>query len=98
MKKPKLSPKRILGLFFLVALLYFFFAGEYNLVKLWSLYNKSKALEQQVLDLEKQREQLTMEIEKLESDSTYIEKVAREQYKMGRKGETVYIVKEQAGK
>ena len=98
MKKNKITPKFFLGLVFVAALLYFFFGGEYNFLNLWKLHNRTEDLAAQVTDLERQREQLIMEIEKLENDSTYIEKIAREEYKMGRKGEKVYLVKEQAGK
>jgi cell division protein FtsB len=85
--------KKIFGSVFLVIILYFLFGGDYNIYNLWKYRQKEKDLRSEIQTIDKEREQLTTEIEMLKNDSSYIEKIAREEFKMGKPNETIYIVK-----
>lgn len=98
MKTKKVTSKGVIWIGLLLLILYFFVWGDHNLLTLWQLHTKKQELQTQIAQQEARREQLSTEIERLQSDSSYIEKVAREQFKMGRKGEKVYIIKEQDSK
>jgi len=74
-------------------ILYFFFGGDYNIYNLWKYRQKEKDLRSEIQTIEKEKEQLTTEIEMLKNDSSYIEKIAREEFKMGKPNEKIYIVK-----
>ncbi|RMF62223.1 MAG: septum formation initiator family protein [Calditrichaeota bacterium] len=78
----------------LATLAFFGFGGRTNLLQLWKFKQERKALEDQLRESEKQREALRLELQKLKDDSTYIEKVARERFRMGKKGEKVYLFDE----
>lgn len=98
MKQKKITSKRVAWIGLLVLIIYFFAWGEYNLFNLWKLHSKQEQLQSQIDEQEAQAEQLSNEIEKLRDDPDYIEKLAREQFKMGRQGEKVYIIREQDNK
>jgi len=98
MKTKKITSKRVIWIGLLLIILYFFVWGDYNLLTLWQLHSRKQELQKQIAQQETRKKQLATEIEKLQSDSSYIEKVAREQFKMGREGEKVYIIKEQDSK
>ena len=85
--------KKILSAIFFLIILYFFFGGDYNLYSLWKYRQKEKDLRSEIQTNEKEKEQLTTEIEMLKHDTSYIEKIAREEFKMGKPNETIYIVK-----
>ncbi len=85
--------KKIFGSVFLVIILYFLFGGDYNIYNLWKYRQKEKDLRSEIQTIDKEREQLTTEIEMLKNDSSYIEKIAREEFKMGKPNEKIYIVK-----
>ena len=84
--------KKIFGSLFLVIILYFLFGGDYNIYNLWKYRQKEKDLRAEIQTIDKEREQLTTEIEMLKNDSSYIEKIAREEFKMGKPNEKIYIV------
>ena len=84
---------RRLLLFVGVSLLsYFGFFGKHNLYTLWKLKKRKSHLQEQITEKEQERARLFSEIGKLKTDSTYIEKIAREQFKMGKKGEKIYLL------
>jgi len=85
--------KKILAALFFLILLYFFFGGDYNIYNLWKYRQKEKDLRSEIRTTDKEKEQLTTEIEMLKNDSSYIEKIAREEFKMGKPNEKTYIVK-----
>ena len=90
--------KKILAALFCLILLYFFFGGDYNIYNLWKYRQKEKDLRSEIQTIYKEKEQLTTEIEMLKSDSSYIEKIAREEFKMGKPNEKIYIVKSEDDK
>ena len=90
--------QKIFGSIFLLIILYFLFGGDYNIYNLWKYRQKEKNLRSEIQKSEKEKEQLTTEIGMLKNDSTYIEKIAREELKMGRPDEKIYIVKSEDDK
>ncbi|MFQ5822693.1 MAG: septum formation initiator family protein [bacterium] len=78
--------------------LYLCFGGEYNIYKFLKLKQKHKELFSEVKDFELEKKELSEQIEKLNTDLAYIEKIAREEYKMGKQGEKIYIIKEKDNK
>jgi cell division protein FtsB len=74
---------------------YSYFGGSYGLIQLWRLQQRQAALDREVMRLQVQQDSLRREIHLLQTDSTYIEKVARERYKMGKPGEKIYKIVKQ---
>lgn len=76
-----------------LAFIYFvFFHGDYGLIQYWRLLSQRDELKQELIELKQEQDELQEEIELLKNNFYYIEKVARERYKMGRKKEKVYII------
>jgi cell division protein FtsB len=82
-------PKLLLTLFVTI-IAYFGFVGDANLYRLWQLSHTKQALQTDIDVLQRGNDRLRERIENLESDLTYIERVARENYNMGYPGETIY--------
>lgn len=72
---------------------YFGFFGDYNLYRLWQLHQQGQALGIEKIEMLHEKGRLAEEIEWLQNDSTYIEKVAREKFNMARPGEKIYLIK-----
>ncbi len=93
-KKSKTNIKtRLIVIGILGILSYVLFWGEYNFYQLYQLNRENSKLKAEILTTERERAALYEEIEKLKNDSNYIEKIAREQYLMGKQDEKIYIVK-----
>jgi len=71
---------------------YSYFGGSYGLIQLVRLQQKQAALDREVVRLQVQQDSLRREIHLLQSDTTHIEKLARERYKMGKPGEKIYTI------
>lgn len=79
-----------LGLLLYIA--YSYFGGSYGLIQLWRLQQREAALNREVMRLQVQQDSLRREIHLLQNDTTYIEKIARERYKLGKPGEKIYKI------
>lgn len=80
----------------LIYVAYSYFGGSYGLIQFWRLKQRQSALNHEVIRLQVQQDSLRREIHLLQTDTTYIEKMARERYKMGKPGEKIYqIVKQE---
>lgn len=79
-----------LGLLLYIA--YSYFGGSYGLIQLWRLKQREVALNREVMRLQVQQDSLRREIQFLQTDTTYIEKIARERYKLGKPGEKIYKI------
>lgn len=97
MKHPKKKYKRIIipiisaiALVILCALLYFSLTSESSFFNLYFSSRKNKAIEQEVKELNETIDSLKKTIEKLKTDTAYIERIAREKLGMAKKGEKVY--------
>ncbi len=88
--KKKKTIKRFLFLLLAVFLVYSFFAGPYGFLRIFSLLKEKKELKLEAKKLEARIMEMEQRKEKLESDSFYLEKEAREKLGMARKDEKVY--------
>ena len=68
-----------------------FLFGDHGLFQLYKLKGKKK-VQNNISELRKEREYLISEKNRLENDLKYIEKLAREKYRMAKPGERVYKV------
>ena len=60
--------------------------------QLYTLKAERKKVQKQITELRKNRETLLVEKNRLENDLEYIEKLARERFRMAKKGEKVFKV------
>jgi len=88
----KKRPKLVLLTLFGVLLILVTFGGDYNFVSIWDLYQKKKALSEQVEQLRVQNQILADQIRLLKEDPQVIEKVAREKLGMAGKEEYIYRI------
>ncbi len=86
--------KKIIFLSLFAILLVFFATGQRGTIKLVSFTKQKHDLENDIKSLEEQNKQLQIEKDKIETDPDYIEKIAREKYKMKKKDEKVYQIVE----
>ena len=69
--------------------------SDRGLINLWSLKKDKLEIQNEINDLRNQIALLEKEEEKLKFDEKYIEKIAREKFKMVKPGERVFKVSEQ---
>jgi len=69
---------------------YLFLAGDDGLLRLWERQRGLEEIEARVTRLEVENDSLLQVLWRLENDLDYVEKVAREEYGMSKKGERVY--------
>ena len=82
------------GLVFLIglSLVIIFVFGDHGLLKLYKIKNERKLIQNRIANLRAERETLKNEKNKIENDLNYIEKIAREKYKMVKPGEKIFKV------
>jgi cell division protein FtsB len=76
---------------FLAAIVYGFAAGPVGFVRLINLYREEKQLKAEERRITAEVVQLENIRRYLESDTTYIEQIAREDYGLSRPGEVIYL-------
>ena len=86
--------KFIRGVLFLIAitLLIVFVFGDHGLFQLYKLKRERAEIQKYISELRENREILISEKNRLENDLEYIEKLAREKYRMALPGEKVFKV------
>ena len=77
-------------MFFSFAIVFIF--GDHGLLKLYNIKNERKIIQKKISQLRKEKEILKNEKSKIENDLDYIEKIAREKYKMVKPGEKIFKV------
>jgi len=82
------------GILFLigVTLLIIFIFGDHGLFQLYKLKRERKQVQIHITQLRENREKSIAEKNRLENDLDYIEKLARERFKMAKTGEKVFKV------
>ena len=82
------------GLVFLICFSLFivFIFGDHGLLKLYKIKSKRQIVQKKIVALREEREKLKTEKIKIENDLSYIEKIAREKYKMVKPGEKIFKV------
>ncbi len=88
--RPKLRLTMWAALSVMLYVAYSYFGGSYGLIQLWRLKQRQVSLDREVMRLQVQQDSLRREIQLLQTDTTYIEKLARERYQMGKPGEEIY--------
>ena len=83
--------KGIIFLMFLSFAIVFIF-GDHGLLKLYNIKNERKMIQKKISQLREEKEILKNEKSKVENDLDYIEKIAREKYKMVKPGEKIFKV------
>jgi len=71
------------------------FFSDRGLINLWSLKNEKLEIQNEINSLRSQIAMLEKEEERLKFDEKYIEKIAREKFKMVKPGERVFKVAEE---
>jgi|TARA_B100001741_G_C16432033_1_gene541384 cell division protein FtsB len=86
----------IQGLVFLIcmSLVIIFIFGDHGLIKLYKIKTQREKVQNHIAQLRQEREKRKEEKNKIENDLDYIEKIAREKYKMVKPGEKVFKVVE----
>ena len=79
-------------LLFVAALLIIFVFGDHGLFQLYKLKKERAEIQLYISQLRRDRETLNNEKNRLENDFKYIEKLAREKYRMAKPGEKVFKV------
>ena len=84
----------IRGILFLIGttLLIVFVFGDHGLLQLYKLKRERDEVQNHILKLRQNKEVLISEKNRLENDLDYIEKLAREKYRMAKPGEQVFKV------
>ncbi len=82
----------LIGAIFLVII---FFLGDHGLYQLYTLKKERAQIQNQINILRKEKIELENEKVRLQSDYKYIEELAREKYRMAKKGEKVFKVIDQ---
>ena len=91
-KKKTVFYKRILiSMFFILGLILFVF-NDMGLIKYFQLKKQNQKLIENINSVRNERKELSKTIGKLESDLEYIEKIAREEFRMVKQGEKVFRV------
>ncbi|MBT3299597.1 MAG: septum formation initiator family protein [Candidatus Marinimicrobia bacterium] len=90
----KAQKQFVRGIFLLIAvtLLIFFVFGNHGLLQYYKLRAERKEIQHYISEIRQERESLKVEKNKLEHDLEYIEKLAREKYRMVKKGEKIFKV------
>lgn len=88
----QLSPWHYLIFAGIVIVSFLFLRGNYGFIRYKQLQKQKKKLLQQIIDLKIQQDELEQEIERLNNNYRYIEKIVREKYKMGKNGEKIYFM------
>jgi len=82
----------LVGICTALVFLMVFVLSDHGLYQLWQLKQEQRAIEQRIQSLEKENAALAEERNRLEDDLEYIEKLAREKYRMAQEGEKVFRV------
>ncbi|MBT4554112.1 MAG: septum formation initiator family protein [Candidatus Marinimicrobia bacterium] len=75
-----------------MSLLIIFIFGDHGLFQLYKLKQERKKVQEHITQLRENREELISEKNRLENDLDYIEKLARERFRMAKPGERVFKV------
>ena len=75
-----------------LSLIIVFIFGDHGLLKLYKIKQKRKKIQDNISQLRNEKEKVRNEKNKIENDLDYIEKIAREKYKMVKPGEKIFKV------
>ena len=87
-KMKKVIASSIIGFVVIIMLIF----GDMGLIKYFQLKKQSEQLRFEIKSLINESKYLTDQIGKLENDMDYIERLAREEFRMAKKGEKVFRI------
>lgn len=87
-QKKKVIAVGIIGIIVVTMLIF----GDMGLIKYFQLKKQSEQLRTEINSLINESKYLTDQIGKLENDMDYIERIAREEFRMAKKGEKVFRI------
>jgi len=90
-RAPRLKLRWVLG-FVVLFIGFVFFSGPKSLIKLYVLLEQKEQLVRSREELKQRIVELNMEEQRLKTDTTYIEKLAREKYGLKRIDEDVVMI------
>lgn len=94
--RKKLKRRRlIMAILILVPVLGFVLFSKRGIIARVGLEMEKQAMQAEIAQVRQQQDSLRTIIQRLQSDTTLIEKLAREKYGMVRPGETVYRVEQE---
>ncbi|MBS1271648.1 MAG: Cell division protein FtsB [Candidatus Marinimicrobia bacterium] len=82
----------LVGLCTALVFIMVFVLSDHGLYELWQLKKEQKLIEQHIEELQEENAELAAERDRLKEDKEYIEKLARERYRMAKEGEKVFRV------
>ena len=82
----------------LVLLALFFLSGPRGTIRYLKAWRQKETLQKEIEQLKTKKARLDSQRVRLKNDPEYIEKIAREQYNMKKKGETVYKIQSKTEK
>ena len=88
-QKKKVIAVGIIGIIVVTMLIF----GDMGLIKYFQLKKQSEQLRTEINSLINESKYLTDQIGKLENDMDYIERIAREEFRMAKKGEKVFRIR-----
>jgi len=90
----KTQKQFIQGLVLLIclSLIIVFIFGDHGLLKLYKIKSQRKTIQTHIAQLRDEREKVEEKKNKIKNDINYIEKMAREKYKMVKPGEKIFKV------
>ncbi len=74
-------------------LVYVFVFGDYGLYNYVRLLRMRNRIVREIDQLQREKERLTADLERLRRDRAFLEKVAREKYRLGKPNEKIYVVR-----
>ena len=92
-RKKRVRQFALTAILIIIALV--FITGSRGTYQLHKFIEKKDNLEKEILKLENEKKDLDKVKSEIENDPAYIEKIAREKYKMRKKGEKVYEIVEE---
>ena len=90
-----MKKRSIMILSFVLLALCSLILNDFGLIKLFQLKNRHSELKSELNNLLIQQAELNEDIQRLQTDENYIQKIAREKYMMVEPGERVYRVQEE---
>jgi len=90
-KKTIFYKRILLSMFFLLGFILFVF-NDMGLIKYFQLKKQNQKLIEDIKIVRKERKKLSKKISKLENDLEYIEKIAREEFRMAKEGEKIFRI------
>jgi len=75
-----------------IVVIYYFIISDYGAITQIRLSREEKETRGKIESLKKEQEDLHKQISRLTQDTAYQEKIAREKYKLAKKGETIYLM------